>query len=66
MEAVKTIIITGGGGHLGRSVARWWAKPGTQVVLIDRDAERLDKSRADLIHAWCKSHVDRSRCHGAL
>jgi NAD(P)-dependent dehydrogenase (short-subunit alcohol dehydrogenase family) len=48
METVKTIIITGGGGHLGRSVARWWAKPGTQVVLIDRDANRLDKSRADL------------------
>jgi 3-oxoacyl-[acyl-carrier protein] reductase len=48
METVKTIIITGGGGHLGRSVARWWAKPGTQLVLIDRDAERLDKSRADL------------------
>ena len=48
MEAVKTIIITGGGGHLGRSVARWWAKPGTQIVLIDRDAERLDKSHASL------------------
>ena len=49
MEAVKTIIITGGGGHLGRSVARWWAKPGTQVVLIDRDTERLNEFRADLI-----------------
>jgi NAD(P)-dependent dehydrogenase (short-subunit alcohol dehydrogenase family) len=48
MEAVKTIIITGGGGHLGRSVARWWAKPGTHVVLLDRDAERLEKCRADI------------------
>jgi 3-oxoacyl-[acyl-carrier protein] reductase len=48
MEAVKTIIITGGGGHLGRSVARWWAKPGTHLVLVDRDAERLEKCRADL------------------
>jgi len=48
MEAVRTIIITGGGGHLGRSVARWWGKPGTQLVLIDRNADRLDKSRADL------------------
>jgi hypothetical protein len=27
MESVKTIIITGGGGDLGQSVARWWAKP---------------------------------------
>jgi 3-oxoacyl-[acyl-carrier protein] reductase len=48
MEAVKTIIITGGAGYLGRSVARWWAKPGIHLVLIDRDAERLDKTRADL------------------
>jgi NAD(P)-dependent dehydrogenase (short-subunit alcohol dehydrogenase family) len=48
MKVVKGIIITGGGGHLGRSVARWWAKPGTHLVLIDRDSERLDDARADL------------------
>jgi NAD(P)-dependent dehydrogenase (short-subunit alcohol dehydrogenase family) len=48
MEAVKTIIITGGGGHLGQCVARWWAKPGNHLVLIDRDAQRLEKARADL------------------
>jgi NAD(P)-dependent dehydrogenase (short-subunit alcohol dehydrogenase family) len=48
MEAVKTVIITGGGGHLGRSVARWWARPETHVVLVDRDAERLERCRADL------------------
>jgi len=48
MEKVKTIIITGGGGHLGRSVARWWAKPGRHLVLIDRNAERLENCRADI------------------
>ena len=48
MEAVKTIIITGGGGHLGQCVARWWAKPGTHLVLIDRDAQRLATARAGL------------------
>lgn len=48
MEAVKTIIITGAGGHLGRCVARWWATPHARLVLIDRDAGRLDKTRADL------------------
>jgi NAD(P)-dependent dehydrogenase (short-subunit alcohol dehydrogenase family) len=48
MGAVKTIIITGGGGHLGQCVARWWAKPGNHLVLIDRDAQRLEKARADL------------------
>jgi NAD(P)-dependent dehydrogenase (short-subunit alcohol dehydrogenase family) len=48
MEAVKTIIITGGGGHLGQCVARWWAKPGTHLILIDRDAQRLETARANL------------------
>ena len=48
MEAVKTIIITGGGGHLGQCVARWWAKPGTHLILIDRDAERLAAARTNL------------------
>src|SRR6476646_1314780 len=48
MEPVKTIIITGGGGYLGRYVARWWAKPGTNIVIVDRDAEKLEKCRADL------------------
>ena len=46
--AVETVVITGGAGHLGRSVARWWAKPGVQVVLIDRDAGRLEQCRVDL------------------
>ena len=46
--AVRTIVITGGAGHLGRSVARWWAKPGVQVVLIDRDADNLEQCRIDL------------------
>jgi NAD(P)-dependent dehydrogenase (short-subunit alcohol dehydrogenase family) len=46
IEAVKTIVITGGGGHLAQAVARSWAKPGTDVVLIDKDAERLEKCRA--------------------
>lgn len=48
MEEVKTIIITGGAGHLGKAIARWWAKPGTHVVLIDKDAERLEKARSGL------------------
>jgi NAD(P)-dependent dehydrogenase (short-subunit alcohol dehydrogenase family) len=48
MEAVGTVIITGGGGHLGRAVARFFAKPGAHIVLIDKDADRLEAARADL------------------
>jgi 3-oxoacyl-[acyl-carrier protein] reductase len=49
MENVETIIITGGGGHLGCSVARWWAKPGIHLILIDRDPKRLDAARTVLV-----------------
>jgi NAD(P)-dependent dehydrogenase (short-subunit alcohol dehydrogenase family) len=48
MEPVKTIIITGAAGQLGRAVARWWARPGIHLVLVDRDAKRLNACRADL------------------
>jgi 3-oxoacyl-[acyl-carrier protein] reductase len=48
MEPVKTIIITGAAGQLGRAVARWWARPGIHLVLLDRDANKLDQCRAGL------------------
>jgi NAD(P)-dependent dehydrogenase (short-subunit alcohol dehydrogenase family) len=48
MEAVKTVIITGGGGHLGRAVARFFAQQGAHLVLIDKDAAKLEAARADL------------------
>lgn len=51
MEDIETIIITGGAGHLGKAVARCWAKPGAHVVLIDKDTQRLEKARADLTSA---------------
>lgn len=51
MENIETIIITGGAGHLGKAVARCWAKPGAHVVLIDKDTQRLEKARADLTSA---------------
>jgi NAD(P)-dependent dehydrogenase (short-subunit alcohol dehydrogenase family) len=51
METVKTVVITGGGGHLGRAVARWWAKRGAQLVLVDRDRGKLEASRAELADA---------------
>jgi 3-oxoacyl-[acyl-carrier protein] reductase len=49
MEAVNTVIITGGAGHLGRAVARFCAKPGVHLILIDKNEERLETARADLV-----------------
>lgn len=57
MESVKTVIITGGGGHLGQSVARWWGKAGVHLVLIDRNADRLEKCRAGLASHGADSTV---------
>jgi 3-oxoacyl-[acyl-carrier protein] reductase len=51
MADIKTIIITGGAGHLGIAVARCLAKPGAHIVLIDRDTQRLEKAHADLASA---------------
>jgi NAD(P)-dependent dehydrogenase (short-subunit alcohol dehydrogenase family) len=48
MEAVKTLIITGGGGYLGQAVARLWARPAVHIVLIDRDKGRLERARENL------------------
>lgn len=48
MELVNTVIITGAAGQLGRSVARWWARPGVNLVLIDREIKKLDQCRAEL------------------
>jgi len=45
LAPVKTVVITGAAGHLGRGVALWWARPGRNLVLIDRDAERLETCR---------------------
>jgi NAD(P)-dependent dehydrogenase (short-subunit alcohol dehydrogenase family) len=48
---VKTVVITGGGGHLGCAVARWWMKRDAQIVLIDRDRGKLESSRAEVADA---------------
>jgi 3-oxoacyl-[acyl-carrier protein] reductase len=68
MADIETIIITGGAGHLGTTVARCWAKPGAHVVLIDRDTQRLEKARADLANSAATItaiHADASQ-DGAL
>jgi 3-oxoacyl-[acyl-carrier protein] reductase len=48
MKAVTTVIITGGGGHLGQAVTRWWTKYGVRLVLVDRDADRLARARSQI------------------
>lgn len=41
MTAPRTILITGAAGNLGRAVTAVFAAAGSQLVLVDRSAERL-------------------------
>ena len=48
MPPVRTFVITGAGGHLGRAVASWCARPETNLILLDRDVGRLRDCEAAL------------------
>lgn len=44
----RTIIITGGGGGLGRAIARRFAKEGETVVLLGRTLSKVEKVAAEI------------------
>ncbi|MBX9463272.1 MAG: SDR family oxidoreductase [Aquamicrobium sp.] len=44
----KVCLITGGAGSLGAAAARLFIEQGAAVVLVDRDAERLNEVARDL------------------
>ena len=44
----RTCLITGGAGSLGAAAARLFVEQGAAVVLVDRDAGRLDEVARDL------------------
>jgi NAD(P)-dependent dehydrogenase (short-subunit alcohol dehydrogenase family) len=44
----RTVVITGAAGNLGRAVAQAFAAQGDRLVLLDRDAGRLEASTAGI------------------
>lgn len=44
----KVVMITGAGGNLGKAVARRFAGSGARLVLLDRNADRLEALAAEL------------------
>jgi NAD(P)-dependent dehydrogenase (short-subunit alcohol dehydrogenase family) len=44
----RTVLVTGAGGHLGSAIARSLASRGAALVLLDRAAEGLERTRAGL------------------
>lgn len=49
MSPTKNILITGGSGHIGRTLAAAFLADGCCVALIDRDAESLASAKAELL-----------------
>ncbi|MCL1895782.1 MAG: SDR family oxidoreductase [Clostridiales bacterium] len=50
----KTVVITGGGGGLGLSMARGFANYGANLVLTGRTQETLDKASSELADTGAK------------
>lgn len=46
--AGKTFIVTGGGSGLGKSMSRYLLQLGANVVISSRNAEKLDRAKAEL------------------
>ena len=46
--AGKTVLITGGTGHLGQSLSRALAEAGANVIITSRDADRAEEAAAKL------------------
>lgn len=44
--AGKVLVITGGGGDIGRQTARYMAGEGASIALVDIDAEKLEAELA--------------------
>lgn len=53
----RTIIVTGGGSGIGRCTAHELSHLGAQVVLVGRNAEKLDTVRQEIIDDGGKSHA---------
>ncbi len=68
--AGQRIAITGGAGGIGRATARLFLDGGAHVLLIDRDAARLEAAEQALgtarLAAWCSDLATPAACAAAL
>jgi NADP-dependent 3-hydroxy acid dehydrogenase YdfG len=54
---LQTALITGGGGGVGKAIARTLTEAGLRVALLGRDREKLDRARLELGPAGEKALV---------
>lgn len=68
----RVIIVTGGAGGIGLSIADVLGDNGARVVLFDRDADRLSKAiaqlrgRGDIVEDVCVDMLDRAALQAAV
>ena len=53
----KTVVVTGAGGGIGRSMAVNFAKAGARIVLLDRSEAEANESASDVRQAGGAAHV---------
>lgn len=67
-----TVVISGGASGLGRALALRFGRAGSRVVVLDRDAEALERLQHDMTAAGCKvlalhcDVTDESACATAV
>ena len=58
----KITLITGSSGGIGKEVARAFLREGARVILNGTNAEKLEKTRAELAAAFGAENVAAKRC----
>jgi NAD(P)-dependent dehydrogenase (short-subunit alcohol dehydrogenase family) len=67
-----TVVVSGAGGGLGRSLARAFGRAGSRVVLLDRDGSAVERAAAELVEeridafALCCDVTDEQACARAI
>ncbi|WP_437883915.1 SDR family oxidoreductase [Pseudomonas sp. LRF_L74] len=59
----KTLVIIGGSSGIGLRVAQLAAAEGAELIVLGRNAQRLEQARADLVSAGATVHVHAVDAH---
>jgi len=58
MNEIKTSIVTGGYGSIGKSIAEGLAKKGYKVVIVGRNKSKLQEAAKDIVKKTGNENID--------